>query len=395
MSEYQVYQFQAVDRPLTKAQMAEVRRFTTRATITPTYFHNVYHWGSFKGDPLALMKQYYDAFLYTANWGTRQLMLRLPRRLLDPETVEPYVLDQYLEFHLAGDFIILNFYTDQEDDEDYGVDDDEDEGWLAGLLPLRTELAAGDLRPLYIAWLAGAGWPMGYEEDPIDPEGEDYRDVEPPVPAGLKSLSAAQTTLAEFLRVDEDLLAAAAETSPEPWAIAAEEELELRVRDLPAAEKDDLLIRAVRGEGAMVRGELLARFRQEDTSPPTSHGPRRAIRELLTRARQQQDKRDQREAEQAALEKARREQEEAATRARYLDGLAAREGDAWREAESFIETKRPGEYDLAVKLLSDLRELAVRDDELALFAVRLGVLRDRYSRRTALMARLDQAGLQA
>jgi hypothetical protein len=52
MSEYQYYEYQAIDRPLTKQEMAEVRSLSTRATITPTRFVNVYHWGNFKGDLL-------------------------------------------------------------------------------------------------------------------------------------------------------------------------------------------------------------------------------------------------------------------------------------------------------------------------------------------------------
>ena len=38
MSEYQYYEFQAIDRPLTKGEMAEVRSLSTRATITSTRF---------------------------------------------------------------------------------------------------------------------------------------------------------------------------------------------------------------------------------------------------------------------------------------------------------------------------------------------------------------------
>ena len=36
------------------------------------------------------MDRYFDAFVYVANWGTHQLMLRLPRRFLDVETVKAY-----------------------------------------------------------------------------------------------------------------------------------------------------------------------------------------------------------------------------------------------------------------------------------------------------------------
>src|SRR6478672_5663909 len=51
MSEYQYYEFQAIDKPLTKQQMAELRAISTRAEITPTRFTNEYNFGSFKGDP--------------------------------------------------------------------------------------------------------------------------------------------------------------------------------------------------------------------------------------------------------------------------------------------------------------------------------------------------------
>jgi hypothetical protein len=57
VSEYQYYEFQAVDRPLTKAEMAELRDLSTRATITPTRFVNVYNFGDFRGNPLEVMEQ--------------------------------------------------------------------------------------------------------------------------------------------------------------------------------------------------------------------------------------------------------------------------------------------------------------------------------------------------
>ena len=38
MSEYQCYEFVALDRPLTAKQMAELRAISTRAEISPTRF---------------------------------------------------------------------------------------------------------------------------------------------------------------------------------------------------------------------------------------------------------------------------------------------------------------------------------------------------------------------
>jgi hypothetical protein len=36
MSEYQYYEFQAIDRSLTEREMSELRAYSTRARITPT-----------------------------------------------------------------------------------------------------------------------------------------------------------------------------------------------------------------------------------------------------------------------------------------------------------------------------------------------------------------------
>jgi hypothetical protein len=63
MSEYQYYEFAAVDRPLTAEDMRRLRALSSRATITPTRFSNFYTWGDFKGDPAVLMDQYFDAFV--------------------------------------------------------------------------------------------------------------------------------------------------------------------------------------------------------------------------------------------------------------------------------------------------------------------------------------------
>ncbi|MFC9627883.1 hypothetical protein ACFTY8_01015 [Streptomyces mirabilis] len=74
VSECQYYEFLAVDRPLTKAEIAQVRALSTRARITSTGFVNEYHWGDFRGDPTKLVEQLYDAHLYYANWGSRRLL---------------------------------------------------------------------------------------------------------------------------------------------------------------------------------------------------------------------------------------------------------------------------------------------------------------------------------
>ena len=37
------------------------------------------------------MERYFDSHLYLTNWGTRELMLRLPSRVLDPAVEPPWI----------------------------------------------------------------------------------------------------------------------------------------------------------------------------------------------------------------------------------------------------------------------------------------------------------------
>ena len=50
MSEYQYYDFKAIDHALTKTEMAALRAISTRAVITTTSFTNHYEWGDLKAD---------------------------------------------------------------------------------------------------------------------------------------------------------------------------------------------------------------------------------------------------------------------------------------------------------------------------------------------------------
>jgi hypothetical protein len=171
MSEYQYYGFQAIDRPLTEQEMRELRTYSTRATITPTRFMNHYNWGSFKGKPAIWMEKYFDAFLYLANWGTHELMFRLPSRLLDLAVARQYCCGETAAARGKGDNIILEFSSDDEEGGDW---DDDGSRWLSSLIPLRPDLASGDYRVLYLGWLLC-----------VQAEEVDEATPEPPVPPGL------------------------------------------------------------------------------------------------------------------------------------------------------------------------------------------------------------------
>ena len=239
MSEYQYYEFRAIDRPLSQKEMDELRALSTRAEITPTSFTNTYHWGDFKGSPATLMDRYFDAFVYVANWGTHRLMFHIPRRFLDAEAATAYCDGEALSLKAKKEHVVLEFSSEDESGDEWT----EGEHWMPSLISLRAELMRGDTRALYLGWLASLrshGWD---DEDGRDEEDGDDDRLEPPVPPGLAKLSAPLRALAEFLRVDDELIeAAAAGSAGEPPSEPSRTELARWVKGLPAADKDAYLL---------------------------------------------------------------------------------------------------------------------------------------------------------
>jgi hypothetical protein len=387
VSEYQYYEFLAVDRPLDEREQASVRALSTRAQISATSFTNEYHWGDFRGDPLRLMECYYDAHLYFANWGSRTLMLRWPLGVLDVEVVEPFLVDPLVSVWDTAEHLILGLHSDDENAAFFGP---EDLYTLAGLVGVRDELAAGDLRPLYLGWLAAQGtWDR--DEDAFDSDNEDV--LEPPVPAGLSELTASQRALADFLRLDSELLTVAAQASPPSVdARLPAKQLASRVARLPSTEKDRLLVLVARGESLLARAELR---RQVSASQPAAgeEGPRRTVAELLDAAHLVRQEKHRRAEMVRAEAEAEQERKRAAARERRLAALSADVEGGWARVEAMIATKKSAEYDAAVAVLEDLQVVAERADQASGFSVRLAELRARHQRKSSLVERIDQAGL--
>ncbi len=382
MSEYQYYEFQAIDRPLTAKEMAEVRSYSTRARITATSFINDYSWGSFKGDEDAWMEKYFDAFLYFANWGTHLFKLRLPSRLLDLDTADLYCPGGAAFASEKNGKVILTFVSEDEGGDDWV----EGEGCLSSLISVRAEIARGDLRALYLGWL------LCLQSRELDDE-----DEEPPVPPGLGQLSASLESLVDFLRIDHDLLEVAAKASP-PIAQASPKRGEIRewIEKLPHREKDDLLARFIAGEEPALAMELMRRFMERGDKKNWGESAgvkKRTVAELLQAAEDLTDKRRELASKKAAEEKARRARDEEIARAKHLDNIAGKEPELWNRIETLIATKQPKRYDRAVELLMDLRDLAVRQGKRKEFGARLDALRASHDRKTSFIKRTGKAGL--
>ena len=379
MSEYQYYEFQAIDRPLTAREMGELRSRSTRANITSTTFTNDYAWGSFKGDEDAWMEKYFDAFLYLANWGTHILQFRLPAELLDLETASPYCAGSSVSAREKAGKVILRF----ESEDDHGEDWVEGSGRLAGMIAVRDGLLRGDLRALYLGWLLLA--------QTGELEGDD---LEPPVPPGLGKLNAALEGMADFLRIDCDLLKAASEASRPLYDQSLDREaVRTWVQGLAAREKDELIAGLVMEPGPTLIRELHLRFLKEQSMGMVSGtAGGRSVGMLLRMAEDYAADRKGRKAEARARQQAVREQEAAIAREAHLDGLVGQEPRLWAEIEALAATKQPKHYEQAVKLLGDLRDMGFRS-KAGDFPLRLEQFRQAHAQKSALLKRIRLAGL--
>ena len=144
------------------------------------------------------------------------------------------------------------------------------------------------------------------------------------------------------------------------------------------------------GQGTQAQALLLRSFRDTTATADHSASARRAA-ELLEAADARMLERKRAEEERRREQQRRRAAAKAAAHAKRLDDLAA-EGDApWKRVDEIIAAKKTSEYDLAVSLLRDLREVAERQDEAEQFSKRVLGIRERYSNRPALQERLDKA----
>jgi hypothetical protein len=334
MSEYQFVHFLAIDRPLDDKQLKFMEQQSTRAEITRREFTNEYHFGDFHGDAAEMLRRGYDVHLHFANFGVRRLMFRLPGGLpCDRKTFQALCPEYGVEWiaDKKGSGGILEICPDA----DAGSYEDNyfDVGSLLHeVAPIRAELIGGDVRALYLAWLAC----------PCDDESS-----EPPVPAGLGKLTRAQSAMAGFYEVSDDLLAAAAERSP-PLAKSTDAGRSLKAW-IDKQSKDELrsLVRQLlASEAEATRAETLSRIRDEagGASWPLAD-PTRTLAQLRESAEAQRDKRCRRE--KLAQEAARRKR---------LGTISANPDKALASIERLVKERSVASYEQAARELVDLGE---------------------------------------
>ncbi|KJK22915.1 hypothetical protein UB46_19545 [Burkholderiaceae bacterium 16] len=380
MSEYQYYEFAAIDRPLTRAEMAQLRAVSTRARISPSGFVNHYEWGDLKADPADWMRRYFDVFVYTANWCCSRLALRVPLSTFGKAELMPFAIRHASTIEAYGEHWIIDWSLNEGEDYDrFGMQDGS--GWMQRLAPLRAELMRGDLRPLYLGWLAGS---HELSDDALEPE----------VPPGLATLSPPQEALVEFLEIDPDLLAAAAAASPDvsPGDAEQDDRIDAWLNEWPREEMAAVL--KLLAQGLVHQAERQVRLRHaawlkaQQVSTPSSTA-RRILGHLQELAEGASVARLQREAKaHAKQEAARRRKRETQLR------LVMNDADKrWAAIDAQVQRGTASAYDEATKALAELADGYALTSSREAFERALRQLLASHAKRGALLRRLRDAGL--
>ncbi len=379
MSEYQYFEFRAIDRQLTDAEIKELGRYSSRAEITRNSFVVVYNYGDFRGDPKELLQKYFDAFIHVASWGTRWFMTRVPASLFNAGAATEFESGDGLSCMQVGEHVVLSF--ERQEEGGYGWEDGTE--WMATLIHTRAALLRGDRRALYLGWL------LGTESCEVEDDA-----FEPTVPPGLAELDEPLDCFAEFLRINPDLVVAASESSAAlPSASLVRNRIAAWVSGLPPEERDGLLSGLIADD----QPNLVAQLRQRalgsnfgDAS--LSSGPRRTVSELNERARVLGKARRAREAKERDRKMIEQQREAERKRKAHIESLRGKESEVWSTIDGLLASTSSKRYVDTVSLLVDLRELAELQGTQREFQAMVNAFRATHDRKPKLIERMINEG---
>jgi len=377
MSEYQYYEWQRLESPLSLAEQNAVDALSSHIEVSSMQASVSYNWGDFKHNPIKILAKYFDAYLYFANWGSYNLAFSFPKGLIDVASLEVYFDEEHVNITVVEDRLILKF--EKQDEEGY-CGDYEEQGHLSTLSRLRDDIIQGDYRVLYIAWHnAMAERSYWYEEDEDDPENF-YKDIEPPIPAGLKELRLPLRTFVDAFEVDPFLISAAAERSPSllPLRKIA---FDSAINNLSRQEANDFLIKIANAEPGAVAA-LQKKLRSFDKPANATQSNPRTIGELLKRAKELKEIESKRLAEK--------------TRKKYIARMKKLEKDEaqlWLSVERILTGGAKAKvYDEATEVLDKLYELAEYKGKGFRFKTQTRAFAKQYERRLSLIERWEKRG---
>jgi hypothetical protein len=372
MSEYQFYEFRAIDKPLSRKDKVEIGSWSSRSDPSNTGATFIYSYGNFPKDEMTVVEQYFDAMFYISNWGSKRLIFKLPNSHVDVKHLKQYCTDG-LSITSKPEFTLIDIDISEEEGNDEWI---EGEGCLSSLASLRDDIISGDYRSLYLIWLK-----VSIEDILNDCGVTEPESYEPNIPENLQALNGALLDLIEIFEIDKDAIEVAAQRSAMLTNESNQDHFE-DIESLSESEKNDFLKRLLQSEP-----QLSAKLKNRLKKVPShdkgiNKGKRRTIEEMaqaVRKLKEQKNEKKKKELEQRELAK--------------LGQTEKDESYLWNQSEFLIKQKNTKAYDEAIQILKELKALAKHKKQYSTFCEKIEEIRLRYTRLSGLIVRIDNARL--
>lgn len=181
--------------------MESVRSMSSRVQLTPRKAVFTYSYSDFRYDAEEVLLDYFDFMLYITNWGTKRIMMKFPKDIVDYEKLKTYRISvesdyvQEIRVLKKSGFVLLDIYYSEEegmgwiDEGDYAYD----------FLNIRSEIINEDYRALFFIWLK-------FLEDLYKSSAFDhsYSFGKESIPANLIRLNASCHAVKDFYGINTD-----------------------------------------------------------------------------------------------------------------------------------------------------------------------------------------------
>lgn len=375
MGSFEMHRFRSIDRSLTPEEQKEINTWSSRFSPTSTGVTYIYHYGSFKKDPDKVFHQYFDAMLYVSSYGTKQLMFRFPKDMVNFSELLRFEVEKwetYLKFSRKGEYIVMDLHWNEEEGGGWIEEEDFE---LDPLLSLREEILKGDYRALYMAWM------MVMEKTGLGEEEEDSSRKAPPIPSNMQQLTAADKELIRVFEINKNLISGVATLSSN----AAKKTIDYAtlIQQLSTEEKEAFLLQLVQGTPRIelsLRKHLLTLGEVDGIQIKGKTLTWQEISKLGIAAEKQTTAVSQAEKERLHIEKMKR--------------LATQKNSLWAEVERNILKSGGKSYDTATEMLCDLKAVAEYEKKLKDFDKELDALLMKFGGRKTLTRRWQAKGLR-
>jgi hypothetical protein len=200
VSEFQYYEFHAIDKPLSLEAQEEVSSMSSRVKLSPKKAVFSYSYGDFRYKEEKVVIDYFDFMFYMANWGQVRIILKFPVEIVDFDLLKRYKIrtaDSFIEeirVYKESGYVLV----------DINYSEEEGGGWIEEnmgnqIVEIRREIIERDYRSLFLIWLRFLE--MKYDNADFE---EAYEFSDALIPANLSTLDGLNETIVEIFNVSED-----------------------------------------------------------------------------------------------------------------------------------------------------------------------------------------------